>query len=214
MLYFTYISLYLFFSVPFLPSTRADNAVNWSIKLMSGGRSKTIKFPKHGEYGFGDTVFRVNVQPTSVTHMKVSLALSPVDGDQLERLPEYNSRKFPVICLNDVRAKIFPQETEGQNLGLGFQPVFIVSGAEPGSVDLDSINYPTSMAVKEAAVLLLQSSTKPNDRINAAKWQEAVDNGELVAEKTTLIWPGPQMEDDNTTSDSAASVDTDGKIIM
>ena len=81
--------------------------------MQTGGRSKTVKFPKHHEYGFGDVCFRVNVQPTSVSHMKVSMALVPVGGNELEGLRDHNSRKFPVVPLYDVRAKTFPGETEG-----------------------------------------------------------------------------------------------------
>ena len=187
---------------------REDNAVNWSIKVMANGRSKTIKFPKHGDYGFGDVVFRMNVQPMSVTQAKVSVGVAPVGGEGLEKLTHYNSRQFPVVGLENFRAKIFPQEDEGQNLGLGFQPIFIL---RQGNGDLDSVQYPSSMAAKEAAVLLLQSSTKPNERINAAKWREALDNEELVAEKTTLLWPAPIAENDSETTDSSASVETEGE---
>ena len=105
--------------------------------------------------------------------------------------PHHNSRQFPVIGLDSFRAKIFPQEDEGQNLGLGFQPIFIFP---QGNVDLKAIQYPTSMAAKEAAVLLLQSSTKPNEKLNAEKWKEAVDSEDMVAEKTTLLWPAPRAE--------------------
>ena len=31
-------------------SRREDNCMNWSIKMQTGGRSKTVKFPKHHEY--------------------------------------------------------------------------------------------------------------------------------------------------------------------
>ena len=179
--------------------------------MQTGGRSKTIKFPKHKENEFGDVVLRVCCQPTSVNTVKVSTVLAPVDGDGLQNLGDHNSRKFPVIGLSEVRAKIFPPESLGQNLGLGFQPIFILTGAEPGSVDIDAVNFPTSWAAKEASVMLLQSSTKPNVRINATKWLEAIQKGEYVAEKTTLLWPPPRAENDANTSDSAASVDTDGE---
>ena len=190
---------------------REDNAVNWGIKVNTGGRSKAIKFPKHGDYGFGDVSFRVNVQPTSIDYMKVTLGVAPVGGEQLEKIRDFNSRKCPVISMCDVRANIFPKESEGQHLGLGFQPILVVSGAESGTLDLDTLNYPTSTAIKEAAVCLLQSSTKPNSRLNAQKWQEALDNEEYVAETTTLLWPAPRLENEENTSDSAASVDTDGE---
>ena len=192
-------------------SRREDNSLNWSIKMISGGRSKTIKFPKHRDYGFGDAVFRLNIQPSSVQNMKVTMELAPVGGDELEKLVEYNSRKFPTVQMGDVRARIFPPEAEGQNLGLGFNPVIIVTDAGPGEMDIDSINFPSSMAVKEAAVSLLQSSTKPNSRINAEKWSEAVNNQEFQTERTSILWPGPREEDDVATSDSTASVDTDGE---
>ena len=192
---------------------REDNALNWAIKVQSGGRTKTIRFPKHSEYGFGDASFRLNVQPTSVSTMKVSLSVAPLGGDDLEKIPNWTSRKFPTISLSNARATIFPKEDEGQHLGLGFQPIFILRGTEPGAIDLETVNYPSSMAVKEAVVLMLQGSTKPNERVNARKWKEAIDNEEFVAEKTTLLWPTPRMEDDMTTSDSTASVDTDGENI-
>ena len=113
--------------------------------------------------------------------------------------------------LQEIRAKIFPQESEGQCLGLGFQPVFIIAGTEPGKIDIDAINYPTSMAVKEACVLLLQGSTKPNERLNATQWKTALDNQEYLAERSSLLWPAPRPEDDRATTDSSASVDTDGE---
>ena len=96
-------------------------------------------------------------------------------------------------------------------MGLGFQPIFIIHGAEPGTVDLDSINYPTSMASKEAAVILLQTSTKPNEKVNASLWKDAVETADFQAERTTLLWPSPLAEDDNATTDSSASVETDGE---
>ena len=195
-------------------SKREDNALNWSIKMATGGRSKTIKFPKHPDYGFGDLVFRVSVQPTSSSQFKVSLSTAPVGGDGLEKLPQWNSRKFPVITLDNRRARIFPKEEVGQRFGLGFQPIFIIRGSEPGELDLEAITYPTSMAVKEAAVLLLQSSTKPNEKLNARKWKEAIEEDDFVAEKTTLLWPAPRPEDDQDTSDSCASEDTEGECTL
>lgn len=190
---------------------REDNAINWSIKMLTGGRSKTIKFPKHSDYGFGDMAFRINVQPTSVTQAKVSLSAAPVDGAALERMPQWNSRKFPVVAMENFRARIFPQEVEGQHLGLGFQPIFILRGVE--HVNIEEVNYPSSMAAKEAAVMLLQASSKPNERINATKWREAVENEEFISEKTTLLWPPPRTEDEGETSDSCASEDTEGELL-
>ena len=170
---------------------REDNSVNWFINMQSGGRSKTIRFPKHAEYGFGDVSFRLNIQPTSVSQMKVSLGVAPVGGEDLEKMHCWTSRKFPTVALQNIRANIFPKEEPGQNLGLGFQPIFILRGTEPGNVDMEAVNYPTSMSVKEATVLMLQGSTKPNERVNAKKWKDAIDNGELLAEKTTILWPSP-----------------------
>ena len=144
--------------------------------------------------------------------MKISVGVAPVGAEELEKLPQYNSRKFPVVELTNARAQIFPQEDEDQNLGLGFQPILILRGAAPGEVDLETIQYPTSMAVKNAAVMLLQGSTKPNNRLNATKWKEAVETDDFVGEKTTLLWPAPRMEDDNQTSDLSASVETDGEL--
>ena len=190
---------------------KEDNAVNWCIKMQSNNRSKTIKFPKHEEYGFGDTVFRVNVQPTSVSTAKITLGVAPVGGEELQRLQDYNSRKFPTINLTEVRAKIFPQEDENQKLGLGFQPIFIIKDTQPGEVDLDAINYPSSMAVKEACVMMLQGSTKPNQRMNATQWRAALECSDFIAERSVLLWPAPRQEDESSTTDSSASVDTDGE---
>ena len=67
------------------------------------------------------------------------------------------------------------------------------------------------MAAKEAAVMLLQTSTKPNERVNASLWKDAVETADFRAEKTTLLWPSPLAEDDNVTTDSSASIETDGK---
>jgi hypothetical protein len=190
---------------------REDNALNWSIKVTTGGRSKTIRFPKHGDYLFGDMVTRLNVQPTSVDFVKVSMGAAPVDGDGLSKLDGFNSRAFSTIAVNTVRARIFPKEREGQNLGLGFMPIMILTGAD-GEIDLNNVIYPTSMDVKEAAVALLQSSTKPNEEINATLWKEKVDNHqsyELLS--SALMWPKPRQEDDANTSDSTASVDTEGE---
>ena len=89
--------------------------------------------------------------------------------------------------------------------------MIIVSGTEPGEVDIDAINYPSSMAIKEAAVTMLQSSTKQNEFLNATRWKESVKNGDLQLERTTLFWPAPRQEDDTATSDSTASVETDGE---
>ena len=69
------------------------------------------------------------------------------------------------------------------------------------------------MAAKEAAVMLLQASSKPNERINATKWREAVENEEFISEKTTLLWPPPRTEDEGETSDSCASEDTEGELL-
>ena len=127
---------------------REENAINWSIKMASGERSKTIRFAKHQDYQFGDIVTRLNIQPTSVDYMKVSMGAAPVDGDGLARLEGFNSRAFPTIAIKEVRAKIFPKEREGQNLGLGFMPIMILTGAD-GEVDLNNIKYPKSMDVKK-----------------------------------------------------------------
>ena len=192
-------------------SRREDNAINWAIKMTTGGRSKTIKFPKHGEYGFGDAVFRVNVQPMTSEKAKVSLAVAPVSGEELNRIVNHGSRKFPVIGLGEFEASIFPREDDGQNLGLGLQPIFIIRSGDTGPVDVDTVQYPTSMTAKEATVLLLQNSTKPHEKLNARKWLEAIEMEDFVAEKTSPIWPSPRVEDMAATTDSSASIDTDGK---
>ena len=189
---------------------REDNAFNWSIKMVTGGRSKTIRFPKHADYNFGDLVARLNIQPTSVDYAKVSMGAAPVDGVGLATFGDYNSRAFPTIAVNNVRAKIFPKEREGQNLGLGFIPIMILVGAS-GDTDLNSVIYPSSMDVKQAAVLLLQSSTSPNEEPNAVMWKEKVESKQYELLGSVVYWPDPRVEDDNTTSDSAASVDTEGE---
>ena len=133
---------------------REENAVDWWIKLLSETprRSRTIKFPKNSDYVFGDLAFRLSIQSSSVQNMKVSLGLFPLDGNTLENTPNFNSRKFPVVSLAEARAKIFLMENQNQNLSLGFQPIIIVVGAEPGEIDTEAINYPASITIKEVAV--------------------------------------------------------------
>ena len=142
--------------------------------------------------------------------LKVTIILAPV---ALESLPKYNSRKFSTVQLIEVRAKIFPAELESQHLCLGFQPIMIITRSEPGDIVPEAVSYPTSFAIKEAAVMLLQSSKKPNDHLNASQWKTAIDSNAFHAEETPLLWPSPREEDDCATSDSAASVDTDGELL-
>ena len=86
--------------------------------MQTGGRSKTVKFPKHHEYGFGDVCFCVNIQPTSVSHMKVSMVLVPVGGNELEGLRDHNSRKFPVVPLMMSRPRFSLVRRRDRGLGL------------------------------------------------------------------------------------------------
>ena len=191
---------------------RREDTFNWSTLMSRGGCYETISFAKHLDYHFDDLMSRLNIQPTSVDSMKISMGIVPfgVAVGWKARLKGYITRAFPTVAIINVQARIFPKEREGQNLGLGFMPIMVLSGGD-GEVCLNTIKYPTSMDVKIAAVSLLRSSTKPNEEVNAAKWQKKVDDKDYTLSRSAMLWPEPRQEEIEYTYDSAASFETDGE---
>ena len=134
---------------------------------------------------------------------------------ELTQKEDCNSRAFPVIKIKELRAKIVPVEEDHHRWGTGFQPLLILMDGqadEDGNLSLEEVEYPPSMAIKQAAVAMLQSSTLPNWHHNKEKWATAVRDKSYSKRESPCLWPSCLTEDEEETG--ASSEDTEGKISL
>ena len=195
-----------------LMTSQWTQEVPWRVKIQVEGKWKSVKSGALKDHGFSDLCFRMNVQPTADSHVKISIGCVPYTMGELTSKGDTGSRYFPTIKVSECRGKLYPMEEEHHKFGIAVQPLMIIDDVdtdENGYIDLGNVIWPKSQDVKEDMTKLFQSATMPNYHLTFAKWKESVAKGNYERRDSALKWPSPRREDEDT--EESGLEDTDGK---
>ena len=196
-------------------TTAWNMEIPWKVKLNIDDKWKTIKQAKLKDMGLSQLSFRLNKQPVSDQVVKLFLGMVPLSIEELRTRGDAGSRFFPMVKVTQCQAKLWPGEENHHKFGIGVQPLILLEDVdmnESGYLILEGVVWPRSQEVKDKQAALLQTGSVPNYHLSTEKWMESVTRGNFERRGSTLQWPTPRREDEET-EESDAFVDTDGELV-
>jgi hypothetical protein len=182
----------------------------FKIKVKEGEQWRTVKEGERGGRGYGALIMKLFMWPKTTLGGEYMVTCLPVSLAEVGTLGGLaKSRAYPGIKVHKGKFKFSNPELPGMKFGLGNLPFLVVSGLnwEEGedAVDLTSINWMSSMAIKTAVSNTLAEAVVPNWHNKAGRWREASQKGKFVKQVPNSQWPAPVMEDDQETEPEQGS---------
>ena len=174
-----------------------DSEFSWTLyvegKNENGQDEKISVSPANfGKYHASKICLRASAQPVSAEKLKVTIGISPVSYDELQKFDQFNDIGFPVIDIATVLVDIFPQEEATDGFGIGVRPYLLDKRKEEGGP------LPTSTSIKAAVCDLLARATMPSSKKSTKTWADAIAKKDWSARPSGKEWPKPLDSDEDT----------------